>query len=246
MIGLMLLGAALLWLAIAIGVGLGVRRLSGKRWLQDITVVFLVWLPFWDVIPGYFLYQKAVREVAGVRIHQTAKADGYLDLTQTDCNSCWSTLRDSAFSFLEIRRTGATGVLYRSEQGAGYYTYRLLPRGDERCLVFDAMPNADGLRAYYALGDRCLFWSFSQTPSSQYEVSSGVDYYGDSEGLWPVEMVWRRVIDRKSRIVLAESVQTNFFSRISRQIGFPFWAHTVLPTGQHIEIRIEEILRGSG
>lgn len=246
MIGLMLLGAALLWLAIAIGLGLVARRLSGKRWLQIVTVLFLVWLPFWDVIPGYYLYQKAVREVAGVRIHQTSKADGYLDLTKTDCNSCWTDLRDSAYSYLEIHRTGATGVLYRFEQGEGYYTYRLLPRGDERCSVFDSLPNADDLRAYYGLMDRCLHWSVSPVPTSRYEVSSGIDYYGNSEGWWPVEMAWRRVVERQSRSVLAESVQANFFSRISRQIGFPFWAYTVLPSGQHIEIRIEEILKVSG
>ena len=242
MIALMMLGAALLWLAIAIGIGLGVRRLTGKRWLQDVTVVFIIWLPFWDVLPGYYLYQKAVREVAGVMIHQTAKADGYLDLTQTDCNSCWSTLRDSPYSFLEVNRTGATGVLFRFEQGAGYYTYRLLPRGDERCSAFDSLPNADDLRAYYGLRDRCLYWSVSPTPTSQYEVSSGVDYYGNSKGWWPVELAWRRVVDRRSHVPLAESVQVRFFSRISRQIGFPFWVYVVDAEGKHIEIQVEKVL----
>lgn len=243
MIGLMILGAALLWLAIAVAIGIGVHRLSGRRRLQVATVLFLVWLPFWDVIPGYYLYQKAVREVAGVRIHQTAKAEGYLDLTQTDCNSCWTDLRDSKYSYLEIQRTGATGVLYRSEQGAGYYTYRLLPRDDERCRLFDSLPNADPMRVYYGLGERCLYWSVSAKPTSQYEVSSGIDYYGNSKGLWPVRLVWRSVSDRSSRVMLAERIQVDFYSWIGRQIGIPSWIRTRESDGRRVQFRIEEVLK---
>jgi hypothetical protein len=243
MIALMLLGAVLLWIGIAVGAGIGVRRLSGKRWLKLATIAFLVWLPFWDVIPGYYLYQKAIREVAGVRIYDTAQADGFLDLTQTDCNSCWTNLRDSSYSFLEIHRSGATGVLFRFEQGAGYYRYELLQREDERCRLFDSLPNAEGLRAYYALKDRCLYWSFSPAPTSQYEVSAGIDYYGRSEGLWPVRLVWRRVAFRPSRAVLAERVQVDFFSWIGRQIGVPSWIHTRESDGRRIQFRIEDILK---
>jgi hypothetical protein len=152
-------------------------------------------------------------------------------------------LRDSAYSFLEIRRTGATGVLYRSEQGAGYYTYRLVPRGDERCRVFDALPNAHDLRAYYGLMDRCLHWSVSATPTSQYEVSSGVDYYGNSEGRWPVELAWRRVVDRRSNSTIAESVAVYFFSWIGREIGIVSWKYDDLPDGTHIYFSIKEVLK---
>ncbi len=243
MIGLMILGAALLWIGIAAGAGIGVYRLSRKRWLQWATIVFLIWLPFWDVIPGYYLYQRAVREKAGVRIYQTAQAEGYLDLTQTDCNSCWTDLRDSKYRYLEVRRTGATGVLYRSEQGAGYYTYRLLPRDDERCRLFDSLPNAEAMRAYYGLGERCLHWNVSANPKSQYEVSSGIEYYGYSKGLWPVRLVWHSVSDRSSRVVLAERVQVDFYSSIGRQIGIPSWIHTRESDGRRIQFRIEEILK---
>lgn len=243
MIGLMILGAALLWLAIAVAIGIGVHRLSGRRWLKVATILFFVWLPFWDVIPGYYLYQKAVREVAGVRIHQTARAEGYLDLTQTDCNSCWTDLRDSEYTYLEVQRTGATGVLYDSEQGAGYYTYRLLPRNDQRCLLFDSLPNAESMRTYYGLGERCLYWSFSPNPTSQYEVASGIDYYGNSKGLWPVRLVWLRVSDRISEDVLAESIQVDFFSWMGRQIGIPSWIHTRETDGRRIRFRDEDILK---
>ncbi|MEQ1580976.1 MAG: hypothetical protein ABL964_10315 [Steroidobacteraceae bacterium] len=243
MIGLMILAAVLLWIGIAVGAGIGVHRLSGRRGLQVATILFLVWLPFWDVIPGYYLYQKAVREVAGVRIHRTARAEGYLDLTQTDCNSCWSQLSNRGYGYLEIQRTGKTGVLDRFEQGAGYYTYRLLPRDDERCRVFDALPNAESLRAYYGLKDRCLFWTVSATPISQYELASGIDYYGNSERLWPVRLVWRSVSDRSSRVVLAERIQVDFYSWIGRQIGIPSWIHTRESDGQRIQFRIEEVLK---
>lgn len=242
MIGLMFLGAALLWIGIAVGLGFVVRRLSRKRSLQVATTLFLVWLPFWDVIPGYYLYQKAVREVAGVRIYDAAKADGYLDLTQTDCNSCWTNLRDSGYSYLEIYRSGVTGVLFRQEQGAGYYTYRLLPRDDERCRLFDSLPNSEAMRTYYALGARCLYWTFSATPTSRYQVSSGVDYYGNSKRLWPVELAWRRLTARQAGTILAESVAVYFFSRLSRQIGIPSWRHADDADGNHIYFRIEDVL----
>lgn len=207
------------------------------------TTGVLLWLPFWDVIPGYYLYQKAVREIAGVRIHRTVQVEGYLDLSETDCNSCWSRLRDQRYGYLEIRRSGRTGVLVNAEQGAGYYTYRLLPRDDERCRLFDSLPNAGAMRAYYGLQDRCLYWTVSETPVSQYEVSSGIDYYGRSEGLWPVRLMWRKVVARSSSELLAESVQVDFFSWIGRQIGVPSWIYTRDSVGQRIRFRIEEILK---
>lgn len=243
MIGLMLLGGALLWIGIAVGVGVGIRRRSGKLWLQLATIAFLVWLPFWDVIPGYYLYQKAVREVAGVRIYDTAQADGYLDLTQTDCNSCWTDLRDSSYDYLEIHRTGVTGVLFRFEQGAGYYRYQLLQRDDERCRLFDTLPNAESMRSYYGLKDRCLYWTVSVEPTSEYEVASGVDYYGYSKGLWPVRLNWRRVSVRSTHAVLAERTQVDFYSWLGRQIGIPAWINTRDSDGRRIQFRIEEVLK---
>ncbi len=242
MIAAMLLGAALLWLAIAIGLGAVAFRVSRKRWIQIVTTGVLLWLPFWDVIPGYYLYQRAVREVAGVRIHRTVQVEGYLDLTETDCNSCWSRLRDQRYGYLEIRRSGRTGVLVNAEQGAGYYAYRLLPRDDERRRLFDSLPNAEAMRAYHGLQERCLYWTVSATPVSQYEVSSGIDYYGRSEGLWPVELVWRRVTDRRSSQVLAQSTVVSFFSRLSHQIGIPSWRYADLPDGSHIYFGVEEVL----
>jgi hypothetical protein len=168
--------------------------------------------------------------------------EGYLDLTQTDCNSCWTDLRDSKYRYLEVHRTGATGVFYRSEQGAGYYVYRLLPREDERCRLFDSLPNAEAMRAYYGFGDRCLYWNLRSNPISQYEVSSGIDYYGYSKGLWPVELAWRRVKERLTDAILAESVAVYFFSRLARQIGIPAWRHADQADGSHIYFRIEDVL----
>lgn len=242
MIGLMILGAALLWLVIAVGAGIGARQVTGKRRWQVAVTVVVAWLPFWDVLPGYYLYQRAVREVAGVRIHGTAPAKGYLDLTQTDCNSCWSLLRDSPYEFIEIYRTAATGVLYRAEQGEGYYTYRLLPRDDERCRAFNLLPNAEAMRSYYGLRERCLYWTVSQQPVSRYELTSGVDYYGNSEGWWPVRLVWRRVSDRASRSVLAERTQVDFFSWIGRQIGVPSWIYSRDSDARRIQFRLEDVL----
>ena len=242
MIAAMMLAAALVWLAIAIVAGMLVFRWQAKRWLQLATTLFVAWLPFWDVVPGYYLYQKAVREVGGVRIYRTVKAEGYLDLSETDCDFCWSRLRYQKAGYLEVQRTWSSGLLHEMEQGAGYYTYRLLPRDDERCKSFDSLRNAERLRSRYGLKERCVLSIFSPVPVSEYEVSSGSEYYGWSKSLWPVEMAWRRVLERESQHVLAESMQIYFYSWLGRQIGIPSWRYTHLHDGGHIQLRVEEIL----
>lgn len=242
MIAAMLLGGLLAWLAIAFGAGMAAYRWKGKRWLQVTLTLIVLWLPFWDVIPGYILYRQAVREVGGVRIYKTVEADGYLDLTDTDCVSCWSRLVESKYRYLEVRRTGNSGVLKAIERGTGYYVYRLAPLGDRRCQAFESLPNARRLASLYRLGERCVYSTFSESQSSNVVISRGSDSYQKSSP-WPVTLDWTRVVDRRSPGQLAEAVQVHFFSRLSRLIDIPSWSYTKLPTGERIRIHIEEVLK---
>jgi hypothetical protein len=59
----MTLGTIILFLFIGwIWAGVAAGRIAyaatGKRWVQAVAVVAVVWLPFWDVIPGWIMYQK--------------------------------------------------------------------------------------------------------------------------------------------------------------------------------------------
>ena len=242
MIGALLLMAALAWLAIAGVAGWLLYRWTGRRWVQVIASLFLLWLPFWDVVPGLILYSRAIREVGGVRIHQTVRAAGYLDLSVTDCYSCWSRLQDSNYGYLEVRRTVKGGALAALENGPGFYKYRLLPREDSRCELFESLPNAERIRSNRGLGNWCVTSTFHAEPYSRYELSSGHRIYGHSSLPWPVTIDWSRVRDRVSGEVLAESSQVHFTSWLGRKIGTPHWKYIDQKDGRHIELRMTEVL----
>lgn len=65
MIGLYFFGLVALWLMAGTAFGWWIYRKTDNRGWQLIATIFALWLPLWDVIPGYVLYRKAVRDVGG-------------------------------------------------------------------------------------------------------------------------------------------------------------------------------------
>ena len=98
--GLLLIPMGLVWLVWGYWVGHWVYRWKHSRWLQLAATLFALWLPLWDLIPGYLLYQKAIREVGGIRIYRTVEAEGYLDRTAILCN-CWKQWTSSQYKLCE-------------------------------------------------------------------------------------------------------------------------------------------------
>lgn len=237
MIGVFLLLAAIVWLCFAVAAGCLAFRHTHKRWLQAAVSLFVLWLPFWDVIPGLYFYYKAIREVGGVRIYRTVKAEGYLDRTATDCYSCWTELRNSPYEYMEIHRTVSWGTLSSVEPGAGYYEYRLLPRGSEGCEPFESLPNADQIRTVRGIRDRCVSFVRRSSPVSRYEVSAERDHIHLG-----VILFSRRVRDLLANETIAESSQIYFTSWLGREIGVPHWHFTELADGSHIEVRPNDVL----
>ena len=126
MIGLFVFGSFALWIAIAIWVGFAVHKKTQKRWMQVATSLFVLWLPFWDVIPGYLAYRKSVDTTGGVRIYRIVAAEGYLSGWVDTCFDCWRGLKHSPFRYIEVERTKPNGLLQDIEPLPGYYDDRLV------------------------------------------------------------------------------------------------------------------------
>src|SRR5689334_15489983 len=103
MMGLLTLLAIALLLAIAIAAGAYAYRRSHKWWAFLLVTVIVLWLPFWDVVPGVILFHKAVRDIGGVRVVRKVKGDGYLDRTcYATCSRDWGFLLGSSRGFRYI------------------------------------------------------------------------------------------------------------------------------------------------
>ncbi len=242
MLALTLLLLAIGWLLVAVVSGFLAYKGTRKRWVQVATAIVVLWLPFWDVIPGWILYQKAVREVGGVRIYKTVEAEGYLDRSATDCYSCWSQLNGSSYEYLEVERTVSGGALSVIEPDPGFYEYRLDPLEESSCAAFNELPNADLLRSNHAIGRRCVISTVSSTPVSRYEVRSEATNFKDINSPWRIRLNKFQVRDRINDELLAESVQVYFTSWLGRFVGIPRWQFTDLDDGRHIEVDLKRIL----
>lgn len=237
MIAAFLLLGAIVWLCIAAAVGWLAWRQTHKRLLQIAVSVFVLWLPFWDVIPGLYFYYKAIREVGGVRIYRTVQAKGYLDRTLTDCDSCWTFLRTSPYKYVEVQRTVPWGTLSTLEPEPGFYEYRLLPKGSPECGPFESLPNADRIRSVRGIRDLCVSSIHRSAPMSRYELSAETKQLPWGPGIYS-----RRVHDIQTNELLAESNQVYFTSWLGEQIGLPHWQFTETADGRHIGFGSEEII----
>lgn len=237
MIAAFLLLGAIVWLCIAAAAGWLAYRQTHKRWLQVTVSLFVLWLPFWDVIPGLYFYYKAIREVGGVRIYRTVKAEGYLDRTATDCYSCWTELLESPYKYLEIHRTVPWGTLASVEAGAGYYEYRVLPKGSVGCESFESLSNADQIRTVHGLRDRCVSFLRRATPNSRYEVSAETRRWP-----WGVDVYSRRIRDMQEDQTLSESNQVYFIGWLGRKVGVPAWEFNEQESGVPIRFRNTDVL----
>lgn len=237
MYGALLLAGAFLWLFFAMVAGWVAYRCTKKRWTQVVSSLLFVWLPFWDVVPGLYFYYKAVREVGGVHIYKTVRAEGYLDLTVTDCYSCWSQIDGSPYSYIEVLRTTRGLQFPNIETGPGYYEYQLLSAGDSACQPFESLPNAARIMRRRGISGNCLAITRRDYPMSQYEVSVST-----AQLPFGPKILSRRVRDRAADALLAESNQVYFTSWLGRQVGLPHWQHTEESDGTHIGILNIEVM----
>lgn len=234
---LLLLAGLVALLSLAGIAGWLAHRYTGKRWLQIAVSLFVVWLPFWDVIPGLYFYYKAIREVGGVHIYRTVKAEGYLDLTVTDCTGCWTWLSGSPHRYIEVLRTVPGMELPTLEAEPGYYEYQLLPAGSAACQPFESLPNAARIMRRRGIPGKCVAIARRDNAISRYELSALTVQLP-----FGAKVFSRRVRDRSENTIVAESNQVYFTSRLGRQVGVPSWQYTDEPDGTHITIVSTDVI----
>lgn len=244
MIAAFLLLGAIVWLCIAAAAGWLAYRETHKRWLQVAVSLFVLWLPFWDVIPGLYFYYKAIREVGGVRIYRTVKAEGYLDRSLTDCRNCWTALRDSPYEYIEVEITDAGAEAGSLTPDPGYYAFRLVEIGNPDCAAFEVLHNAGTLRRMYGLTDLCpsAIHAASAISRFEYQSSLGWDVLGQENSFPLIETSWQKLRDLTSGEVVAEASAVRLVTWLSNQLEIPLVQYSVLPSGRPIRISLAEII----
>ena len=168
---LLIIGVVLVvWLGVPALLGWCAYQATRRRWHQVAVTALGLWLPFWDVAPGYLLYRQAIRETGGIRIVRVLEAEGYLDGTQHNCSDCWTALPVSPHAYIEVEREIPDVMLAALTATPGYCQYGLAARGSAECAPFDGLPRADAIREQTLLEeDECVFAVRRDTPISRYE-----------------------------------------------------------------------------
>lgn len=230
MMGLLTLLAIALLLAIAIAAGAYAYRGSHKWWAFVLVTVIVLWLPFWDVVPGVILFNKKVRELGGVRVFRKVEVDGFLDRTcYSECYDRWrallSTRRD--YRYIEAEVATRRGLADPLNLQPGYYTFHLEQIDESAC---EALRKADvSTQALRGKAEgKCVVAERHDDPVSRYvfEDSNGWQPLPGSSRNVPILGFWHRVIDRETGEILGQSYRLMFVSWIGRHgIGIPRWRY---------------------
>jgi hypothetical protein len=244
-LGLLFLGIIALWLACGVLVGHWVYRKKGSRWLQLAATLFALWLPLWDAIPGYLLYQKAIRAIGGVRIHQTVYAEGYLDHTAV-LGHCWRELPSTPYAYCEnVEADSAYSSLGPLNAKAGYYEYRLAPIDAPECAPFREHLNVEYMQRQYQLGPRCVVATRRDEPFSRFEYSHGSEFLPSPWPVPPVLARWDRVRDLATGQTVAQATRLNYILWILRPIrNHPFqWNYKRDQSDQFISLIPQDVIQ---
>jgi len=237
--GMVLLLIFCSWIALAVYLGKATRRASGKRWHQVAVTALVLWLPLWDVIPGYILYRQAIREISGVRIHRTVEVEGYLDLSRGLVHQAWWGQANFPYQYTEVWIPTGDPQPNSLTAKPGYYEFRLAPRDRPECAPFDAQQWIhawDKFRANTGLQDWCVVATRRDAPISQYELVPESDRFPTRGAFRPVSTGCWRVRDRLAQEIIAEACTVSFDSWLSRWLAVPVWRHRNLASGQPIAL----------
>jgi len=242
--GTILLLIMLAWITVAYYAGWFVFQQRGKRWQQVLIVLIVLWLPLWDVIPGLYLYYKAIREVAGVRIYKTVQADGYLRPCAM-CETAWTSLGSEHFRYIETKVEVRDP---RPEQSLipvpGYYEFRLFREDKAECEARALAQNQKKkhFRNLYGFEKACVVSTRRDKPISRYERISGKRREG-----WgpfrPVGASFNLVRDRETNEVLAEGYSISFVSWLGRRIAVPRWNSSSERPHIPFVVNVENVIR---
>ncbi|MBK6349307.1 MAG: hypothetical protein V9E93_17560 [Steroidobacteraceae bacterium] len=217
-----LLVGLILWLGMALLVGVLIGRRSDRAWLGVLTAVVIFILPIWDLPFGLAMYKRYVEDLGGTRVFRTVEADGYLQSPGHTLDLVVQTLRGARagsagraafpYSYYEAHfDRGSSGDFI---QEAGFYEIRLADRGSPECEQFESWPRARQYRDYRHLQELCVVAIRRNEPRSRYERDS--PYYRQAlpgpSWLPPVWAVWTRFLDRETGQVLAQQYELRYES----------------------------------
>lgn len=241
MIGLLYLGLVAIWIVLGLLIGRWAFRRTGRRLFQLMATIIALWIPLWDVVPGYLTYKNAIDEIGGVRIQRTAQAAGYLDRVHRDC---WRYLTSSPYAYCENEAGGSQSLLGPLNSKAGYYEYRLSPIASDACAPFREQLNAGPMQETYKLGPNCVVAMRRDSPISQYEYRQGANWL---PSIWPVPPVyasWFRVQDRLSGETIAQATHLQYDIWISRVIKLPIgWSYRNMENGDPIRFSPRDVIQ---
>ncbi len=185
--------------------GVLVRHRTGLRWLHWCVAGIIIYLPVWDVGPGFIAYQSAIQSIGGTHVYRMASAQGYLDLREDTDIGVWSALPGAPYHYIEIwskRRP------LSSEIDPAYYELSLAPPGSPSCGNGPVPSNVKLVQEEEGLGENCPAVQRRDSPISDFVVRSSSGWERLPRFAWPrpVEEKWTRVEDRASGRRLAESV----------------------------------------
>jgi hypothetical protein len=213
---------------IGILIGRSVYGEIGERRKRLVVIALVTWVPFWDLLPGYIAFRHAAHKYGGVRIHERVKAQGYLDLDCSyRCETRWTDLAQHSHHYLEVYierpsvMSGARPSTTLPILKPGYYqffTKRITPA---ECQIERHLPDR---RSYYVTDDWknwspsknylqniCVIAQRTDRSRSRYQYTSAHRERLSEYPHWlPIWADWRKVTDRKTSRVIAQSYRVYF------------------------------------
>jgi hypothetical protein len=168
-------------------VGRAVYQRTGERWKQALATTMVLWLPFWDLVPGTVFFYHAVYKYGGVRIYERVRAEGYLLPSGVSGENRWKELRLDAYRryrYIEVHipqpdaSRGHIAARMLPIFLPGYYQFFTMQITPQQCLAEQQLPDR---RSHYvtdefklrhppesALRDICVIAQRSNQPISRY------------------------------------------------------------------------------
>ena len=250
MIALGIILVLVVWFAIAYGVSVFVYRygVCGSRWIQIAVLLTLLWLPYWDLIPGLIVYREAVREWGGLHIYRTVRADGYLSGVCSDCEHAWMYMRNSEYRYHEIQVVEPAPP-YLLAPKPGYYEVRVYPLTHEQCTAIQLPQDttrriADG---EWGVTGVCAVAKRRDRPISRYmyETSkSGGDPYPAPTWLGQkVKVSWQKVTDLKTGELIAKAGNVSLQTWIGPWMPFSYRRFSSSRGERPYDFNISEVIQ---
>jgi len=183
------------------------HRKTGKRWIQVSTLGVLIFAPLYDVVIGYFVFERFAHEHPGIPVNETHTVESVLITgrkVSSPSNGLWRHIFQ--FPIYEYRREDVAGMSPRArEQLRAYVQFREVGLDDATCL----QPFRDAVNPRFGKG--CVGVTTTDQAVSRYEVfrepdgSKALRVQLNSSSLFPIYGAHSYVRDLTDGRLIAEN-----------------------------------------